>query len=138
MYGFGYPTPESIKLFIKDAMQNWAAPKPAYLALIGDADYDYKGYILKNAGVRLGENYVPSYGNPVSDNWYVIFDDNIPIPQLKVGRLPINNPEELVITRIKIDINENQSFSEWNKRYIFFSGAVSLLNIPFSNRLMIQ
>ncbi len=123
LYGYGYPTPESIKLFIMNAMQNWKEPKPAYLTLIGDADYDYKGYILKNVGVRVGENYVPSYGDPVGDDWYVIFDNNFTIPQLKVGRIPINNPNELNFYLTKIKANQNQAYTDWNKRYLFFSGG---------------
>ncbi len=124
LYGFGYPTPESIKLFIMDAMQNWKEPKPSYFTLIGDADYDYKGYLLKNNGVRVGENYVPSYGDPVGDDWYVIFNDNIPIPQLKLGRIPVNEPSELNYYLSKVEENKSQPYSGWNKRYLFFSGGI--------------
>ena len=122
-YGFGYPTPESIKLFLMNAMQSWQNPKPSYLALIGDADYDYKGYLLKSVGVRLGENYVPSFGDPVGDDWYAIWGNSPKIPQLKVGRIPINKASELTYYLNKVTKNDQQAFGEWNKRYMFFSGG---------------
>jgi len=124
-FGFGYPTPESIKLFLQNVMVSWKAPAPVYVCLIGDADYDFKGYILKTNGVRLGENYVPSYGTPVGDNWYVIPDQNIlPIPQMKLGRIPINESSELNYYKTKIQNNFSAEYDDWNKNYLFFSGGL--------------
>lgn len=122
-FGFGYPTPESIRLFNAVTYQNRIDPKPAYLTLIGDADYDYKLYRFKADGVIGGGNYVPSYGNPVSDNWLVVWNDTLPIPQMKVGRIPININEELDYYFSKVENNFNERFDEWNKRYLFFSGG---------------
>lgn len=123
-FGFGYPTPESIKLFILNVFSKWKSPAPSYLTLFGDANYDFKGYILKSSGVRLGENYVPSYGTPVGDNWFVIFEDSIlPVPQMKVGRIPINNEAELNYYLNKILDNHNSEYDEWNKSSLFFSGG---------------
>ncbi len=128
-FGFGYPTPESIRLFNAVTYQNRQEPKPQYLTLIGDADYDYKMYVFKNFGVKGGGNFVPSFGIPVSDNWLVIWDETaLPIPQMKVGRIPINTNEELDYYLSKIQNNFNERFGEWNKRYLFFSGGSS--NLP--------
>ncbi len=63
-FGFGYPTPESVQLYSAVTYQNRIAPKPQYLTLIGDANYDYKLYRFKGDGVKGGGNHVPSYGNP--------------------------------------------------------------------------
>lgn len=123
-FGFGYPTPESIRLFNAVTYQNRQEPKPQYLTLIGDADYDYKMYVYKAFGVKGGSNFVPSFGNPVSDNWLVIWDETtLPIPQMKVGRIPINTNEELDYYLSKIQNNFNERFGEWNKKYLFFSGG---------------
>ncbi|MCB0750776.1 MAG: hypothetical protein KDC52_04830, partial [Ignavibacteriae bacterium] len=103
---------------------NWAEPKFSYVVLIGDATYDYKYYIKQSTGVSLSTNYVPSYGNPTGDYWYGIWDDaNSSIPQVKVGRLPINNVEELEYYKSKIENNESQPFGSWNKEYLFFTGG---------------
>ncbi|MCL5031059.1 MAG: C25 family cysteine peptidase [Bacteroidetes bacterium] len=113
-----------MKLFLETAFQNWNSPKPSYLTLIGDANYDYKHYRFINDGVIGGGNFVPSYGDPVSDNWYAVWSDSsIDIPQLMVGRIPINNATELDYYLSKITNNINSSYSEFNKRFLFFSGG---------------
>lgn len=121
-FAFGYPYPEAIRLFANVLYNNAQTPKPSYLTLIGDANYDYK-YFLGTSG---GKNYVPSYGNPVGDNWFAVWDPNaIPVPQLKVGRIPINETSELDYYLTKIQNNESKPFDEWNKRYLLFSGGRS-------------
>ncbi len=123
-FGFGYPTPESIRLFNAVTYQNRQEPKPQYLTLIGDANYDYKLYRFKSDGVKGGGNYVPGYGNPISDNWLVVWDEaGLPIPQMKVGRIPVNTNDELDYYLSKVQNNFNERFNEWNKRYLFFSGG---------------
>jgi hypothetical protein len=122
-FRFGYPTPEAIKSYLKYYIENGPDPKPSYLCLIGDADYDYKKYRFKNDGVIGGGNYVPSYGFPVGDNWYVAFNDSLPIPQMKVGRIPVNDPTELTYYLNKVRNNFNLPYDEWNKKFIFFSGG---------------
>jgi len=123
-FGFGYPTPESIRLFTAVTYQNRQDPKPQYLTLIGDADYDYKLYRFKADGVKGGGNFVPSFGNPVSDNWLVIWDEiGLPIPQMKVGRIPINTNEQLDYYLSKVQNNFEGKYDEWNKKYLFFSGG---------------
>lgn len=121
-FSFGYPYPEAIRLFTNVLYNNAQLPKPSYLTLIGDANYDYKYFL----GTNGGKNYVPSYGNPVGDNWFAIWDPNaIPVPQLKVGRIPINETSELDYYLTKIQNNESKPFDEWNKRYLLFSGGRS-------------
>jgi hypothetical protein len=122
-FAFGYPYPQSIKDFIGNVLQSWQSPLPSYLLLIGDADYDYKSYIRKVSGIKGGGNYIPSYGSPVSDVWYVVLDNAIYLPQLKVGRLPINASSDLDFYLSKVQNNFNALLGDWNKHYLFFSGG---------------
>jgi hypothetical protein len=122
-FSFGYPYPESIKAFVGNAVQNWHQTTLSYLVLFGDAAYDYKRYVQKNTGIVGGGNIVPSYGSPVSDNWYAVFNDSISIPQLKVGRIPFNTASELNYYLSKVQNNFNAPFTQWNKDYLFFSGG---------------
>ena len=122
-FAFGYPYPQSIKDFIGNALQSWQSPLPSYLLLIGDADYDYKGYVRSSFGVIGGGNFIPSYGSPVSDVWYAVLNDSISLPQMKVGRLPINNSSDLDFYLSKVQNNFNAPYSDWNKHYLFFSGG---------------
>ncbi len=123
-FGYGYPTPRAIKNFIRFAFENWESPAFSYLELIGDASYDYKYIKYKNEGVKISFNYVPSRGYPIGDNWYAIWNDSQPpIPQFKVGRLPILTSEQLQYYLDKIKTENNNDFEGWNKRYLFFSGG---------------
>ena len=122
-FGFGQNWAESIKGFLYFTNQNWTAPAPSYLNLIGDANYDYKD-IWNPAPSPRKKNLVPSYGNPVSDNWYSIWDStNLNIPQMYIGRIPANNNEEVSSYLEKYSIYLNRKFDDWNKRYTFYSGG---------------
>ncbi|MFH1196010.1 MAG: C25 family cysteine peptidase [bacterium] len=124
-FGFGYPTPYAIRLFLNKCYENWQSPKPSYLTLIGDASYDYKDYFFQNVGIKLSTNFIPAFGVPVSDNWYAIWDENAPpLPQLKVGRLPVLSVSQLSYYISKINNNFEGDYDEWNKRYLFFSGGL--------------
>ncbi|MDR3668312.1 MAG: C25 family cysteine peptidase, partial [Ignavibacteriaceae bacterium] len=122
-FAFGYPYPQSIKDFIGNSLQNWQSPLPSYLLLIGDADYDYKFGIRNSLGIIGGGNYIPSYGSPVSDIWYSVLNDTISLPQMKVGRIPINNLSDLNFYLSKVQNNFNAPFNDWNKHFLFFSGG---------------
>lgn len=124
-YSFGYPDPNSIRLFLYTSFQKRNEPKPSYAVLIGDANYDYKDFFFKVTGIKGGRNYIPSYGYPVSDNWFAVWDNFISIPQLKIGRLPINNNSEIDFYLSKIINMNNSKYDEFNKRYLFFSGGPS-------------
>ena len=91
--------------------------------MIGDANYDYKD-IWNPAPSPRKKNLVPTYGYPVSDTWYTMWDSsNINIPQMYVGRLPANNNDEVVSYLSKHSIYFNRRFDDWNKRYTFYSGG---------------
>jgi hypothetical protein len=137
-FSFGYPYPQSIKDFIGNSLQNWQSPLPSYLVLIGDADYDYKGSIRRTLNLSGGGNYIPSYGSPVSDIWYSVLNDSISLPQMKVGRLPINNSSDLNFYLSKVQNNFNAPFSDWNKHYLFFSGGDPELQYQLSLFKMIN
>ncbi len=122
-FAFGQNWAESIKGFLYYANQNWTAPSPSYLNLIGDANYDYKD-IWNPAPSPRKKNLVPSYGNPVSDVWYTMWDStNFNIPQMYVGRIPVNSNDELLSYLNKHSIYLNRRFDDWNKRYTFYSGG---------------
>ncbi|MHB1686875.1 MAG: C25 family cysteine peptidase [Ignavibacteriaceae bacterium] len=122
-FSFGYPKPEAIKNFLIYANENWTAPKPAYLTLIGDANYDYKNLWSPVPAVRK-QNLVPSYGYPVSDVWYCVWDSNqADIPQMFIGRIPADNDQQVYFYLNKYKEYLAKPYDEWNKTFIFFSGG---------------
>lgn len=123
-FGYGYPTAESIRDFILYKFQSAPSPKPSFLTLIGDANYDYKGYRKASQGIVGGGNFVPSYGYPVSDQYYAIWDSTgFGLPQMYVGRIPINKNSEMEFYKSKIKNNIDKPYDDWNKKYLFFSGG---------------
>lgn len=124
-FSYGYFNPEAIKDFLMEAYAGWNPLKPEYVCLIGSATYDYYG----NKNSASANNYVPSYGAPVSDNWFVIWDTTgASYPQLNIGRLPIRTEEEFNRYFEKHQQYIKQDYAGWNKRYVLFSGGRT--NLP--------
>jgi len=122
-FSFGMVSAEAIRLFLKKANYYWTAPKPSYLALIGDANYDYRD-VIEPVPLPRKKNLVTSYGNPVSDLWYVTWDTtNVNLPQMYVGRIPVNTNDELNNYLLKHKRFVEKPLNDWNKYYMLFSGG---------------
>ncbi len=123
-FGYGYPIADAIRNFIIYRFQSAPTPKPSYLVLFGDANYDYKKYRTASQGIVGGGNFVPSYGFPISDPFYTVWDSTgARLPQMYVGRIPLNKNSEMVFYKSKVQNNLTIPFDDWNKRYLFFSGG---------------
>jgi len=122
-FSYGYEKPEAIQDFLEYANLNWISPAPSYLLLLGDANYDYKNKITPPPTVNR-KNLVPSYGDPVSDVWFTMWDSsNVSLPQMFVGRVPAESNEEVQYYFDKHQTYLNRSYDDFNKRYLFFSGG---------------
>jgi len=125
-FAYGFFNPEAIKDFLKSAYVYWQAPKPKYVLLIGGATYDYYGDKFKNLSSVKERviNYVPSFGAPVSDSWFVTWDTTGAfVPQMNIGRLPVTTNEQLQWYMEKHRNYITQSYDDWNKRFLFFSSG---------------
>ena len=124
-YSYGFFNPEAIRDFLMSTHNYWQEPYPDYVALIGAATYDYFGFKHQYFDdVERKINYVPSYGAPVSDSWFVIWDSTgANVLQMNIGRLPVESNEQLQWYFSKLQDYVNQDYDDWNKRYLFFSGG---------------
>ncbi len=113
--------PQAIRDFLKYAYENWN-PKPFYVLLIGDANYDYMDY--KEKGVK---NYIPvklvhtsTLGPTPSDNWYVTVDGIDDLPDMAIGRIPARTSAEIdnAINKI-MSYETSPSPGNWNENVIF-------------------
>lgn len=123
-YSYGFFNPEAIRSFLKSTHANWLEPYPAYVFLVGSANYDY--HRNKAVYLKIPEpiSYVPSYGAPVSDSWFVIWDSTSAyIPQMSIGRIPVSTQEEFYWYTEKHKELARGRFDSWNKRFLFFSGG---------------
>lgn len=122
-FAYGVNNAEAVKEFLITANQNWVAPSPTYLVLAGDANYDYKEK-WNPAPTPRKKNLVPSYGFPVSDNWFTCWDTtNINIPQMYVGRISANDNDEVLNFLNKHQNYLSRRFDDYNKRFTFYSGG---------------
>ncbi|HEX9972466.1 MAG TPA: C25 family cysteine peptidase, partial [bacterium] len=119
-FNFGLINPQSIKDFLNYTYDHWQSPAPSYVIFFGDASWDFK----KNLEANAKENYVPSYGNPVSDNWFVCFDgkDDF-LPEIFVGRIPVESSAQAEIVVNKIMAYENTPTGSWKKNVLFITGG---------------
>jgi hypothetical protein len=123
-FNYGFLAPEPIREFLKATNSLWLPPQPKNVFLVGRAAYDFYGNKTKYFGAPAQPNFVPSYGDPVSDTWFVIWDTTgASIPQMDIGRLPVRSVDEFQSYFEKHKKYIAQSYDEWNKKYLFFSGG---------------
>lgn len=142
-FNYGFFSPEPIKDFLTDAYSKWNI-KPAYLNLIGDANYDYYENKTKYFSAPKSEDFVPSYGDPVSDSWFVIWDTTgALIPQMNIGRIPVKNIQQFDHYFTKLRNYVQTDYDEWNKTYMIISSGDSksqseLTQLKTANELVIN
>lgn len=119
-FNYGVLNEKSLKEFVTFAVDNWQPPSPKYILFFGDASWDPK---LRSAGASK-INYVPTYGTLVSDNWFVTLDgtDDF-LPDLFIGRIPVENQEQAQIAVNKIIEYEQLEYDNWNKEFLFMNGG---------------
>ena len=94
----GLMSAESIHDFLAYARATWVKPAPSYVVLMGDGSYDMRRYTLGAANVT----YIPPYlvgvdpvkGETASDNRFVMLEGNDLVPDMHIGRLPVNTLAE--------------------------------------------
>jgi hypothetical protein len=123
-FNYGFFAPEPIKDFLISAYNNWQSPKPLYVFLVGKANYDYYGDKVLYFDTPPVMNFVPSFGEPVSDTWFTIWDTTgAVIPQMYPGRLPATSVEEFQHYFDKHKAYISAPFDDWNKYYLLFSSG---------------
>ena len=110
------------------ASTHWTAPTPMYLVLMGDGHHNMKGY---NPTVyATAVNPIPPY-LAVVDPWvgeiplivYMGTSRAISVPDLAVGRLPVNTLAEAntVVNKI-IAYDESTRSQTWQRQAVFVAG----------------
>lgn len=95
----GVGDPYAIRAFLRYAYDNWAAPAPRLVALLGDGDYDYRNIsglsqqLLPTVQVD-GRNEINSRS---ADDRFVYLDSvfvAVPLPDMGIGRIPVSTVAE--------------------------------------------
>lgn len=116
VFGDGRMSPFAIKQFIRYAYQHWESPRPAYVWLIGDATWDYWGFLRNNVS-----NIVPAYREEARyavESWFVLCDNPVdPVPDMMIARWPIRSAEELgILIEKNIQYQQNPELDDWWNR----------------------
>ena len=122
-FSYGLFSPYGIRDFLRYAYFNWSTP-PKYVLLVGDGSYDNRDL------VKLGTNLIPvfarpmlEYGAAVSDHWYSLMNPEDELPDLFLGRLPVNTEDELAAVVAKIIEYETMTEKDaWLNRLMLIGG----------------
>ncbi len=104
-FNAGLLDPHAIRDFIGYAYANWPGTPPAYVLLVGDGTYDFmnrEGYNAKTFIPPFLANVDPVLGETATDNQYVAVVGDDLMPDLHLGRLPVNDLTELAAMVDKI------------------------------------
>ncbi len=119
----GNPRPEAIRDFLAYAYQTWAAPAPSMVLLVGDGTADPR---RRTEGTQ--PTFVPPFlrvadpwlGEIASDNAYVTLVGDDLMPDMALGRLPANTPEQAADMVAKILGYETAPPpGDWQERLLF-------------------
>ncbi len=104
-YGEGIPQPAAIQAYLQDVNTRWN-PKPLYALLVGDGTSDPKQYFpehFKSIIPPYLADFDPFTTEGATDNLYVTFGGpSDVIPDMLIGRLPVNSTDELAVVVNKI------------------------------------
>jgi hypothetical protein len=124
-YDAGRHTPQAIKAFLKDAWLRSLERKPKYCVLIGNASWDQRVAVkASNVDARRAD-LIPSYGQPVSDFWYGLLDDETDLitPELIVSRLPALKSAELGVVVDKIIQADTSRWTPKKRTFLYAGGG---------------
>lgn len=128
-FNFGISHPIAIKNFFGYAYQHWLPPAPKYILLVGDGHWDLKNLRSQHKN-HIPPNFVwvdPVQGevDSLSDLVAVVGDDIF--PDAMIGRIPVNDQDELQGIIEKIIYFENSS-GDWQNKLTFVADNYYLQN----------
>lgn len=119
----GLLDPHAIRDFIAYTYYHWPQPTPTYVLLVGDGVYDFKnreGYGVRTYIPPFLANVDPIVGETAADNRFVTVAGDDIMPDLHLGRLPVNTSSELLAMVAKIVAYEDDPTpGEWRNRTVF-------------------
>ena len=122
IFNYGIEDPVALRRFSKQVYQFWQAPKIKYLTLFGRGSLDPKKILSSSTYYN---NYVPVYGNPTTDGYFVNYNENTTtyFHQIAVGRLPAFSITEAQTIVNKIIQYESLPLDYWTKNAGMFTGG---------------
>ncbi|MDQ7064746.1 MAG: C25 family cysteine peptidase [candidate division KSB1 bacterium] len=121
-FNHGIVSVQALRRFFAYAYRQWQPPAPRFVLLIGDGTWDPRRF----SPFSRKANFIPVYGNPVSDSRLVCVDGPEDfLPDLFIGRLPVETPAEAEAMVDKIIHYETQPLPDWSKQFVFLNGGIN-------------
>lgn len=124
-FNYGIKSPLAIQDFLRYAFFNWQrTPRLKYVLLLGDANLNYK------SKSPTTPDFVPTFffqtqefGAAATDYPYALISGNDEIPDLFVGRIPVNTNNEVTNAVAKIkEFEQAAPVNAWRNRALFIAG----------------
>ncbi len=124
----------AIKNFLTYAYTNWQPPAPSYVVLVGDGHWNFKNYAFSYGGVPVPPSPIYMPPNLVwVDPWQgeidsanllaaVVADDIL--PQMYIGRVPVNSSAELATFISRTIAYEQAGPQSWQANLTFVADNV--------------
>ena len=119
----------AIKAFLQYAYQNWQRPAPTYVVLAGDGHWNFKGYHVSTSQGNAASSaiYMPPHlvwvdpwqGEVDSSNELAAVSGNDILPDMLIGRMPVNSAAELDVIISKTIAYEAMKVEPWQRRLTF-------------------
>jgi len=120
----GIYNPIAIKNFLADALAHWAKV-PQYVVLVGDGHFNFKGYPnYDNPPIYMPPNLAwvdPWQGEVDSANTLATLVGEDPLPDVDIGRIPVNSVAELQAVITKTMAYESAPEESWQRRFLFIA-----------------
>ncbi len=128
LFNGGLFHPRAIRSFLAYAYAHWPGPPPAYVLLVGDGNFNFHGYNPAVYGASQ-PNRIPPYlafadpfqGEVAVDSRYAAVTGADWLPEMAVGRLPVNSVAELQTVIDKLIVYDQAAPADWSRRALFVS-----------------
>lgn len=120
----GMRSSESIREFLRYVYHNWTAPKNQFVLLFGDGTSDMRNYRFP-APTLIPPFLVavePTLGETAADNQFVTLVGNDILPDMSIGRFPVDTlPEAAMMVSKTIKYESTPPFNDWNLNVLFIA-----------------
>ncbi|HAD81233.1 MAG: hypothetical protein A2509_06360 [Candidatus Edwardsbacteria bacterium RIFOXYD12_FULL_50_11] len=120
----GIPSDRAIRDYLKYAFDNWSI-QPEYVLLMGDGSYDPRNVMgnSKRDQIPVHLTRTDYYGGIADDDYFVRVKGDDFLPDISIGRLPVNSNQEFTIWENKRQLYDQRLFLDrWHKDILFVAG----------------
>jgi len=127
-FSYGIYDPRAIRRFLKYAYNKWQKPAPLYILLFGDTTHKLDKHVARLESlvsfVPTMMEYTQTWGMSSSDNYFATVNGDDDLPDVFIGRLPVNTPEQAQIMVDKtIEHESAENAGEWRRNILMLTGV---------------